>query len=341
MPARIGLASPHVPEELVHAAGAVPVLLWPRAEAATPAADEYMEPFFDRGIRLLFEQALNGGLSDLDLLVIPRTSEASTKLYLYLREVQRQRPELPVPPLYLFDLLQTRADTTVRYDVQRARALYARLCGVTGAAPSDDALRLAVAEANRLRAGMQRISDERIAVPSRLAGSEALRRYAGAASSPHAMAPYSGPRLLLLGAPVWNPGFYELLEAAGAQVVAEDHAWGRRQYDCLTAVTDDPLHGIVERVQMALPSARTFPPSVSEIWIRAAAANWSPDGVVFVVADTDDSYGWDFPSRRALCAALELPVLLLPAIEPALPDRDAARVTGLVRDFVRQFTEAA
>lgn len=103
----VGYVSLNVPVELIEAAGCEARRLVPRVHASTPHADRYLDACFDGAARALFEQFLRGEYASYDLVVIPRTSENWLQLYYFLLEAKRLEPALAIPPLHLFDLLQT------------------------------------------------------------------------------------------------------------------------------------------------------------------------------------------------------------------------------------------
>ena len=101
------LSWPSVPIEIVRAAGLRPVIAR-GSVAPTPAADAHLEPdIFPSRLRSLVEAALTGHLSRAARIVIPRTSDADYKCFLYLREFVRLGIASTLAPVLLFDLLQS------------------------------------------------------------------------------------------------------------------------------------------------------------------------------------------------------------------------------------------
>lgn len=316
----IGLLAPQIPAELVRAAGAEPILLWPRFEGANGGADEYFEYFFPVALRVWFEQAIDGALDEFDLLVVPRNSEFFTKFYLYLREVQRQEPQRRIPKLHLFDLLLTPGEAIRRHNRKEIVRLFERICALQGTAPSEGGLRSALTQAAQLNAVAQSFQRKARGAAPLVSGVDALRVLRGMrALDPAALGPAMaglelqqarpGCRLLLLGADLPSPSLLAALED-GATIVAEEHGWGGR---CFEAAADpaaaDPFDALAQHLRAAVPAPRSFDPTRDEAWIRAQAPN--VDAAVFVIPSTDDSYGWDYPARRDLCHALGLRSLLL------------------------------
>ncbi len=66
----IGCAPMHFPEELVHAAGMLPVVLWEDEERISEG-DAHVQPFFCGFVRSIVDSAVKGKLSFLDGIVFP------------------------------------------------------------------------------------------------------------------------------------------------------------------------------------------------------------------------------------------------------------------------------
>ena len=74
---------PSVPVEIVRAAG-FRAKIARGASVPTPTADQHLEPdIFPSRLRHLIENVLSGRLSDAARIVIPRTSDADYKCFLY------------------------------------------------------------------------------------------------------------------------------------------------------------------------------------------------------------------------------------------------------------------
>src|SRR5690348_4935675 len=121
------MSSPHVPIELVYAAGLRPQLVR-SASTPTPLADAHLEAgVFPNRIRQLVERALAGHLAEAAAIVLPRTSEADYKGFLYLREFARQGTLPTSPAVLLMDLLQSGSPHVLTHNATAARALFASL----------------------------------------------------------------------------------------------------------------------------------------------------------------------------------------------------------------------
>jgi len=109
------LSWPSVPIEIVRAAGLRPVFV--RGSALpTPMADLHLEPdIFPSRLRHLMDAALTGSFSDAACIILPRTSEPDYKAFLYLREFARLGIAPALPPVLLFDVLQSEGASVQAY----------------------------------------------------------------------------------------------------------------------------------------------------------------------------------------------------------------------------------
>lgn len=325
----VGYTSNTVPWELIRATGCFPLLLSspfdPLATAAPPG-DKLMEPVIDSRIRRLFNEILAGSWQFLKLLIIPRTSEPEHKLYLYLREVERQKISASLPPLWLYDLLHTRTPISRKYGLERTKALIDRLSQIGRITPKS--LSEATAESNLARAALRKIQSLRAGETPRIKGSDAVAisgamyfmdRSAFAQGAKEAYRefksakPLRGPRLLIKGTPLPHPKLHEALESHGAVVVAEDDWWGSRAADTrIPAVrgTNAMKRAIFENYYLHAPSPRVLPSADADIWFQKRVKK-GIDGVVFYLPPDDDVLGWDYPRQRDFAAARGIPSLLI------------------------------
>jgi benzoyl-CoA reductase/2-hydroxyglutaryl-CoA dehydratase subunit BcrC/BadD/HgdB len=308
---------PSVPVEIVRAAGFRPVIAR-GAAAPTPAADTFLEPrIFPNRIRRLVEHALTGCLSSAARIVIPRTSDADYKCFLYLRELVRRGMATAVPPVVLFDLLQSGGSEVRNYDLMRTRALLDELASVSGRMPSADDLRREIARANAARAAATRLAALRSGV-SRVTGTDVFPLLAAfwemepdryvemareAADRIAARPPLDGPRVLLTGAPVDGPALHEAIESHGAIVVAEVGPWGSGGGDDVR-LDDDPVAALADTYRADSIGARA-PVDVLRRWTGRMLDD--VDAVVVSLPPDDAVFGWDYPALRDLLQARGVP----------------------------------
>ncbi len=328
---------PSVPVEIVRAAGFRPVIVR-GASGPTPAADAQLEPgIFPSCIRRLVEDALTGRLADAARIVIPRTSDADYKCFLYLREFVRRGEATALAPVVLFDLLQSRGADVLAYDVARTRALLDELSLASGHRPSADELRTEITRANTARAAVRRLVALRRVVP-RVAGTEAFPllaafwemdpdRYAKmaseAATSIAARPPLTGPRVLLTGAPVDGHTLHEAIESHAAVVVDEIGPWGSDVAGDDVRIDDDPVAALADKYRADTIGART---PVDALRRLTQSRLNEVDALVFSLPPDDAVFGWDYPALRDVLQARGIPHVCLrgdPHDKPTAADHAA------------------
>jgi benzoyl-CoA reductase/2-hydroxyglutaryl-CoA dehydratase subunit BcrC/BadD/HgdB len=298
------------------------VLLSPRRKH-TPLADRYMEDVFSARMKAIFDLLLSGNAADLSAVIIPRTSEQEHKLYLYLREVLRQRTELAPEPI-LYNLLHARSAEAQVYGLERTRDLKVTLERLTGCDIAPEALSAAIAEGNAARQAIHELLRQRDGLAPKLCGSEALALIgawyfmdrtdytmlaAEALREIQSRAPLQGPRRPSKGPPLDNPDFCLGVEDHGAIVVAEDDWWGSRAAGLDIDVAGDPLCSIFEKYYFDAPSPRVFPSALADAWFLRKTSE--VDGVIFYLPREDDVIGWDYPRLRASLDDRAIPHLML------------------------------
>jgi benzoyl-CoA reductase/2-hydroxyglutaryl-CoA dehydratase subunit BcrC/BadD/HgdB len=305
---------PSVPTEIVHAAGFAPVVARSHA-APTPAADRALEPdLFPGRLRQLVEAALTGRLTGVAAVVLPRTSDADYKCYLYLRELVRRGLVAALPPLLLFDLLHSDGSAAQAYDADRTREWAQRLASLAGRQFAPDDVRAAIAKANRGRTAARRLDALRSPLP-RVAGSDALpltgalwqlepERYAllaTAAADELAGGPaLAGSRVLLAGAPVDSTALHVAVEAEGGVVVAELSPFGTCGARVAVDTTADPFAALAEHYRCESIDARL---PVAALMRKLEGALEHVDAVILSLPPDDASFGFDYPRVRELLAS--------------------------------------
>lgn len=314
-----GVTSNTVPWEILRAAGFAPLLL-ERDSAATPLADRLMESLFAPRIRVLFDRIASGDWNHLDTVAIPRTSEQEHKLYLYLREAERNGTSARMPRLHLYNLLHARSPEAYQYGLERTRQLAADL-----QTTNQDALSEAIVESNRARAAIRQLLHLR--ERGLVEGSEALRlihhfysmnrsqfasELEGILPGFAVRKPRGGPRLLIKGTSLDHTALHCAIESLGGFVVAEDDWRGSRAAGSRdVSLEGDPLVAVFEKYYFDTPSPRVFPAADADAWFAAQLSERKADAVVFYLPPEDDVLGWDYPRHREFLKSKAIPSLLI------------------------------
>lgn len=326
---------PSLPVEILRAANYRPVIVR-GSPAPTPLADRHLEAdVFPSRLRRLIELALGGRLAHVAEVLIPRSSDADYKTFLYLREFIRGGVAATAP-VQLFDLLQSHTVPSAEYDRARARALADRL----GATP--EAVAREIQRTNAARAAARRLLVLREGQP-RVPGVEALPflaafwhvdpvRYAALANDAvdelAARPPLDGPRLLLCGAPVDGVNLHAAIETLGAVVVAEMSPWGSGMAGDDVRVDADPIGACADKYRLDAIGPR-LPVTDAQAWVTRHLDRI--DGVVISLPPEDAVFGWDYPTLRRLLDERDIPHARVTGDPQApLSPEDAVAISALV-----------
>ena len=309
---------PSIPIEIIRAAGFRPVIARGSADP-TPTADAHLEAgIFPSRLRHLVEDALTGRLAHASRIIIPRTSDADYKCFLYLREFVRRGIASRLPPVVLFDLLQSHSADVRAYDAARTHALLDELASASGRRPSADDLRREITRTNAARTAARLLAALRRITP-RVTGTEVFPllaafwemepdRYVTLATESArefaARPPLVGARVLLAGAPVDSPALHQAIESHDAVVVAEIGPWGSGAPGDDVRRDGDPGSALADRYRADSIGART-PVETVRRWTERMLEG--VDAVVVSMPPDDAVFGWDYPALRDLLEARGIP----------------------------------
>ncbi|UJQ93359.1 2-hydroxyacyl-CoA dehydratase family protein [Mariluticola halotolerans] len=309
-----GVLGAAAPREVIEAAGGFGVRLRGGPQGATPRADRFMEPVHEMWLRQVFDTLLSGEFDLLDAIVVPRSSEGLLQFYYLVEYVRSVEPDLKLPPLILFDLLQTPGKLTEDYVHQRVLGLAETFGTITGKPVTAEALSTQIAHANGARAafraatrlpgatGAQRL---RLAAAGQLLDAADFRLLCETAGDAwHGDIP-ARPGIFVSGAGHESPMIYDVIAAAGIDVIGEDHDWGERLYAHDIATEADPFRAVARHYQIHGITPRQFepgPPADDQTGTDA------PAGALFCFDEHDDTFGWDYPAHRSRLAAAGLAV---------------------------------
>jgi benzoyl-CoA reductase/2-hydroxyglutaryl-CoA dehydratase subunit BcrC/BadD/HgdB len=334
---------PSVPVEIIRAAGHRTVLA--RGSAApTPAADAVLEAgIFPSRLRQLVEAALTGRLSRVAAIVLPRTSDVDYKCFLYLREFARRGMGAALPPVLLFDLLQSRGAPVREYNRQRVRELLGQLAKLSARHRTAEAVGVEIERANLARQAARRLMALRANGP-RLRGTESLALLGAfwqlpatdytafannAADAFAAHMPLPGRRVLLAGAPVDSPALHAAIESEGDVVVEEISPFGSDIASPDVATDADPFAALADWYARYITTARMPAAAIID---RVGQSLTGIDAVVVSLPPCDVTFGWDYPRLRAVLARRGVPHVVI-AADPAapLPAQELRNLQSLLR----------
>jgi benzoyl-CoA reductase/2-hydroxyglutaryl-CoA dehydratase subunit BcrC/BadD/HgdB len=343
-PGVVGIVGSVAPVELILAAGKQPVLVSAAPPHPTPHADPWMEPEFEWELRSILDRALRGDFASFELLIVTRSYH---EVYYYLKEIVRQGQGATVPPLYMYDLMQSQRAAVRPYGLNRTFDLLARLERLAGRSISDDDLHRAIDVTNRRREAVRGLLARRR--QGHVSGATAIRAIGASYFMEPAtyaetletwlrdLRPEPGlearPRLVIVPSePLYHPTLHDTLEAAGALAVAEDDWWGARAAS--QAIPDDapPLQAIFEKYFTDAASLAVSPRAPREAWLRQQVEQGGLDGIVFYVPPSDHLFGWYYPGLKAYLDDRGVPSLLLR--QDVLDEGGRAAIAEMTREFL-------
>lgn len=303
-----------VPDELILAAGMLPIRVY--ADPAKPLAetDKYLEYAFDPMVRAQFEKIVDGTYGgQIDALAISNSTDVVIRVYLYLRELCRVEPEKPVPPTEFIDWLFTRNRMHQVRNELTLGLFQEAVEGWAGRGVTDEALAAAAGICNENRQALREMAALRRDGEVRIGGSEALviigsaffmeraehtRLVRQVTADAQSWPVLTGPRVFFTGSSQEDTALYDMIEDTGVVVVGEDHDWGDRWYDRDYNLDYTPLRAMVDRYML-----REFSSKKAFVSQRVAALDREVDAagaqaVIFYTNMFEDAASWDYPSQK-------------------------------------------
>ena len=321
----LGYFCTYVPEEILYAAGVLPVRILGSHEPQD-VTEPHIFGMFCPFCRDCLAQGLKNRFQYLDGLMIAQSC-------LHIRQAYTSwQKHRPVPFSYYLNMphkvQSPRAKTFLAGELAQFTKAVERW---TGQAITDDKLDEGIELMNRNRSLMHRLYALRRQDPPPMTGSEALQAVLAMQMSdkrehsvlleqvlgdlekrtPPAQA--SGTRLLLVGSEDDDLDFVRMIETVGGTIVTDDHCTGTRYFwNNVHRNGAPPLQAIANRYC-------DRPPCPSKDWeersrvphILALARDWQCKGAIVVQQKFCDPHELDIPAIRKALEAAGIPVLFL------------------------------
>ena len=322
----VGCMGSDVPEEVLIAAGILPVYVFGQPKQDPILAKRYLEKGFDPYTLSQFEQVVTGQYKMLDRLIISNSSDAMIRTYYYLRAIRKMEPHMPVPPLYFFDFLHSPYRLSGVYNRDRLKAFIREVEGWTGQEITKQMLYESIVLCNETRKLLHQLNALRQSPAPKISGTQMLELIGALMVMPREqykqylsdLIKEANNHAVLQGVPVFVTGspqdhtlFYEAVEGCGAIITGEDHEMGFRHVKDLVDEKVDPIDGIVDRYHLRSPisAQATVSRRVEDLLNEVKHSN--AKAVIFYIHQKHDAISWDYPSQRKALEAQGIPVLLL------------------------------
>ncbi|MBN2239483.1 MAG: 2-hydroxyacyl-CoA dehydratase [Dehalococcoidales bacterium] len=319
----------YMPEELIHACGAVPVALARGGDTAPVAASTaYLARFLDPycraqiGYRVLNEEPL---YQMLDLLIVPITDN-------HVRAIADSWDFYTDVEVYRLGVPHVKAEHGFEYYLEGLQSFREYLETFTGTEITESALREEINIANEIRELLKDVSSLRKHDPPPISGKEfielnhssfytdrhvylenlrSLKKRLEVVESP---AP-SKPRVLLAGSTMalGDTKVVDLLEAAGASVVVEEFSEGLRDYRQRTTIGDNIIRSLAESYFTdRIPGAFFRGAARQRIeYLTGILREFNADAVVWYTLMYRESYDVEGHILKKTMEKLGIPILFL------------------------------
>lgn len=303
-----------VPDELLIAAGMLPVQVYADPDRPLKETNKYLEYAFEPVVRAQFEKLIDGTYGEqLDALAISNSTDVVIRIFLYLREIHRVEPEKNLPPFAFIDWLFTRTNrhqTRNEFVIDLFREQVEEWAGHP---VTDEEIRNAGKICNENRAALREMAKLRHGKEVHISGSEAaviigaglfmereahtklVREVTEDAKSWPVL---TGPRVFYTGAEQEDISLYERMEAQGMVIVGEDTNWGDRYYNRDYNTNYPATRALVDRYMLREFSAKKAFVSQRVEALDREVDEAGAEGVIFYTNLYDEVATWDMPKQR-------------------------------------------
>ena len=317
----------NTPEEMIQAAGLLPVRLLGSKESIS-SASRHLQSYSCSLIQSSLEVALKGELDFLDGTVFPHTCDSIQRL----SDIWAENMSFP----FHWDLVlpvKLHTESSRAYLIQELRRFREGLQEFIGRSISDDDLRAAFFLANENRSLLRESYRQRAENPGVLSGAEFLAlvntaafmpkvdhtaKLGGLLAHPVEKAPFppEGVRLFLAGSVCEQSAVLDLFENSGASIVGDDLCTGWRYFAEDVSQEGDPLEALADRFIRRVPCPCKYNPHVDrgDDFVRRVLASRAR-GVVFILLKFCDPHAFDYPYLKGKLDERKVPNLLL-EVEP-------------------------
>ena len=318
----VGYLGPDVPEELIIAAGMLPVRIGADPEGSNKMAEQFSEGNSGPVLSSLVSRLLDGTYEYIDYLVICTRPNYYAEMFGFFRELKRIQPHMLNARIALIDLHHTDRDSSVKFNHESVNGFRRTLEGWSGNKITDDMIGEAIHLVNMNRKLLYKISSLRTSGKPRLCGSETLAiigsgmvmskmrhnemlesllRESGSLSRK------DGIRLIYSGTETDYLLPYELIESTGAIIIADDQDRGSRAIEVTVDEQRDPIEAIAARYHYRSPSSSGFNTNDRCIYLKNLASDLDIEGVVFFIQASDHPAAWEYPQLRDTLNSISVP----------------------------------
>jgi bcr-type benzoyl-CoA reductase subunit C len=298
----MGYFCTYVPEEIIHAAGFVPLRI--RSSSETPSrADAHLQSYTCALCRSGLDQALRGDLSFLQGVVFPHTCDTIQALAdIWQMSFPDLYVETIVQPVYLS------SPSTRLYLIAELHRFRHSLEELIGQEISDQDIGASIESFNEKRRLLARLYELRDRLTARelfaainagfIMPLEEYNQLLGElvellAEEERTLS--KGPRLILVGAVLDDPVILTIIEDLGTRIVGDDLCTGSRYFAQPVETDGDPIAALADRYLHRVPCPAQYHPDPEPgEHLLKLVSDTQADGVVFVLQKFCDPHAFDY-----------------------------------------------
>ncbi len=335
------------PEEAIIAAGMLPVRVTGEYDGPRDNADKYLERSFGPIWRGVFEKIVNGKYG-MEYLVMANSSDMIIKIFYYLREMKRAYAEVSLPELKYLDFhLTHREAKSQERNLVELHEFVELLEKWSGNKVTNEALIDAGRICNENKQALREFAALRYGGNCRITGSEALVVIGGSqfmekeastafikklTEEARSWPLVDAVRVLYTGSLQEKLDAYEVMEAAGANVIFEDNEFGCRYFDKDMDLSMDPYRAIVDRYMFRLISSERGSVKERTAVITNKVVEAGAEALIVFMNFNDESYIWDYPTQKEKLNEMGIPSITFEKQQQPLQNK--AELQNAIAKFV-------
>lgn len=323
----VGYADVNCPEELIMAAGCMPLLMTGTPDSDLATAGPRVDKAASLPARYLYDAILTGRYEFVDLICTMGGDRWIANTHGFLQEEKRLDPALRFGQLFFLERLRTTYKQHRDFNLDRLRVFRTFLEEFSGNKISEASIAAACAVTNETRSLLKQVSKLRQSTPPRISGCAALTIIMASMLMPKAeynvllrqfldrevdLLPYGEPdpvRIFMSGSIVDNLQLYELIESLPVIIVGEDTALGDRYAEEQVSTVTEPMEALADRYTYK-PLDPWMLGMRERIRYRVdATLAAGAQGVIFFHLRHDDCIAWDYPDQKRELEQHGIPVL--------------------------------
>ncbi len=343
----LGYLCTYVPEEIIHAAGALPYRVFGTG-ARTESADPHLQAYACSLVRSAMGEVLEGDLAFLDGAVFPHTCDSIQRL----SDIWRLNANMK----YHFDVVHPAKLNTPEahtYMFEILNLFKKELGDAIGKEISDEALSESIKLYNRFRRMLEELYEMRRTRPDLVSGEDVFstlrasmtmdrNRFAlllenflndikdeAQSSSPES----TPPGIILTGGVCDHPDIYSIIEKAGAYVSWDDLCSGSRSFAGQIDESLPPIEAINERYyhRIVCP-AKHQSVDARGTNLSTLVKEKNAQGVIILQLKFCDPHAFDYPYIKDTLDKEDIPSLLIEVEDPS-------RALGALHTRIETFVE--